>query len=482
MFIASTENHSGISSCNITHNVVPGFTITDHQEYTVNESDLGNHFYRRWVFLGLTLAAGEYISFYDGTSSGNPIVSVAGPFSGSFDTGCFQVTSSPKLVTQVFHGLPVSDCSDDSDCGPCEKCVDGSCVPCDECSDGQGSLIHYFNNPLLMGDQLSEVPVNWSNAEILDIPIGPADIFAWSYSYRLTCPKGFAGETITLTEQWHLDSDVGILTDPVIRTVTTTKGAKYVDIPTGDWLNRIDMFAMVPYPAFFSGKVNIGRVGPEYGACADDLGPDPGGPPKPPPTEPPPTEPPPEPTGGDEPLEIDEPLPPQPETPLPPEPRPPEPQTGCECEIYQAKMILSGFEQVRNALILQGNKIDARMADSDRVLFGRFTSMEKVLYQQLSETNRLLYQLSNWFGNNFFAEFKQLRESVAQVSDDITDIRDSLRLAPCEPDYPEGKTITQIADDFERHYYPATVEVLENDVVLDTGSDEPDIFCRKLRK
>ena len=74
-----------------------------------------------------------------------------------------------------------------------------------------------------------------------------------------------------------------------------------------------------------------------------------------------------------------------------------------------------------------------------------------------------------------------IKDSTQSMSDDLSDIRDSLRLAPCEPDYPDGKTITQIADDFEKHYYPATVEVLENDVVLDTGSDEPDIFCRKLR-
>ena len=63
MFIASSENYSGTSACNITHNVVSGFTITDHREYTVNEANLGAHIYRRWVLLGLTLAAGEYISF-----------------------------------------------------------------------------------------------------------------------------------------------------------------------------------------------------------------------------------------------------------------------------------------------------------------------------------------------------------------------------------------------------------------------------------
>ena len=81
---------------------------------------------------------------------------------------------------------------------------------------------------------------------------------------------------------------------------------------------------------------------------------------------------------------------------------------------------------------------------------------------------------------------KSIRDDIKKglIKEDksiLESISDSLRLAPCEPDYPDGKTIAEIADDFEKHYYPTVVEVLENDVVVDTGSDEPDIFCRKLR-
>ena len=132
----------------------------------------------------------------------------------------------------------------------------------------------------------------------------------------------------------------------------------------------------------------------------------------------------------------------------------------------------------RNALVLQGNQLDSRLADSDRVIFGRLTSLEKVLYQQLSETNRLLYQLSNWFGNNFFSEIRSIKESVESISNDVSDIRDSLRLQPCEPDYPEGKTLAQMVDDFVNDYQPPSVEVLESEVVVNSDVDR--ITSRKL--
>ena len=86
-----------------------------------------------------------------------------------------------------------------------------------------------------------------------------------------------------------------------------------------------------------------------------------------------------------------------------------------------------------------------------------------------------------FLAKKFYPQLLKISTSVENLSSDVSLIKDSLRLNPCEPDYPDGKTIAQIADDFEKHYYPATVEVLENDVVLDTGSDELDIFCRKLR-
>jgi len=366
-------------------------------------------------------------------------------------------------------------CDDDSDCGPCEKCVDGECVPCEQCSDGLGQLILYCNDPI-NGDLVKVVDIDWSLSDQDNVNIGMA---LYGYSYRLTCPKGFEDGIITITEYWE-ETATGINTDPVVRQVNTIKGKKYVDIQIADYFTRIDMFGPIPGFCSFTGKVHIGWVGDDYGTCADDLGDDPGEPVKPPPTSPPPAEPPEKPTGGDEPEEIDEPLPPEPVTPLPPEPQPPEPQTGCECEIYQAKMILSGLQEVRNSIINHQNQIDARLADGDRVLFARLTSMERTIYQQLAQTNRLLYQLSYWFGNNFFAEFKQLRESVAQVSDDITDIRDSLRLPPCEPDYPDGKTISEIADEFVQKYEPVDVVVEESDVWQQSPDEAPRNYPRKL--
>lgn len=327
---------------------------------------------------------------------------------GSCDVGhCLDDSECPDGYHCSGGECIPDECIDGSDCGPCEKCVDGECVPCDECSDGLGQLILYCNDPI-NGDLVKVVDVDWSLPDQDNVNIGMG---LYGYSYRLTCPKGFEDGIITLTEYWE-ETATGFNTDPVVRQVNTTKGSKYVDIQIADYFTRIDMFGLVPGFCSFTGKVHIGRVGDPYGTCADDLGPDAGEPLKPPPTEPPPTEPPGEPTGGDEPEEIDEPLPPLPVTPLPPQPQPPTPETGCECEIYQAKMILSGLQEVRNAIIGHQNQIDARLADGDSVLFARLTSMERTIYQQLAQTNRLLYDLSNWFGNNFFAELLKIRQAV----------------------------------------------------------------------
>lgn len=438
--------------------------------------DLGVSGARVWIeFDQINIPVGEQFKI---TNNDTVLLDMTGPvFNGvsAFQYGTGTPSGAGAWSEEVICGLP-PDCSDDSDCGPCEKCVDGECVPC-ECSDGRAQLIMYLWHPV-EGDT---VRVRDVNLNLLHQVVDFGNFSThYLYSYRLTCPKRFESGDLTLTEK-YAEPITGILGDPVQRQLSLLRGQKYVDKEVSDYLYRTDIVVVAPVLFGFTGEIVLDLATAAYGKCNEENSPAPSEPLKPPITQPPPTEPPEEPEGGDEPVEIDEPLPPDPETPLPPEPRPPEPQNGCECEIYQAKMMLSGFEKVRNALVLQGNKIDARLADSDRVIFGRLTSLERVLYQQLSETNRLLYQISNWFGNVFFSEVRSIKESVQSMSDDLSDIRDSLRLTPCEPDYPQGKTITQIADDFEKYYYPATVEVLENDVVLDTGPDEPDIFCRKLR-
>jgi len=73
-----------------------------------------------------------------------------------------------------------------------------------------------------------------------------------------------------------------------------------------------------------------------------------------------------------------------------------------------------------------------------------------------------------------------IKGTIQSISDDISDIRDSLRLAPCEPDYPDGKTIAQIADEFVQKYEPVDVVVEESDVWQQSPDEAPRNYPRKL--
>ena len=175
----------------------------------------------------------------------------------------------------------------------------------------------------------------------------------------------------------------------------------------------------------------------------------------------------------------------------PPEPKP----ETCDCEKYLADALYYNFDSLGNRLVDLTNSFDARLSEQNSLIHSLFSDHNRILFEQFSESNRLSYELSLFLARKLYPQLLKIsssikalssdvsiiKDSTQSMSDDLSDIRDSLRLVPCEPDYPEGKTIAQIADDFEKNYYPPVVEVLENDVVVDTGSDEPDIFCRKLR-
>ena len=132
----------------------------------------------------LSVAAGETV-FVTTTQSGSNDVASLTNQAYTEGTHTINVWFSPNGAVgsgTVTFSLtpPPPECLDNSDCGPCEKCVDGECVPCDECSDGQGELILYCWDPL-NGDNVRQIAVNWSNAETLNVPIGGS---GWGYSYR----------------------------------------------------------------------------------------------------------------------------------------------------------------------------------------------------------------------------------------------------------------------------------------------------------
>jgi len=118
-------------------------------------------------------------------------------------------------------------------------------------------------------------------------------------------------------------------------------------------------------------------------------------------------------------------------------------------------MILAGTQQIRNAIVEHGNQLDARLADGHAVLYERITSLERVLYQQHSETNRLLFELSMFLFQPFFAEIvlirKTLQKSLESGDDGLIDI---VKKGLVE----DEKGLVDYAKDFVEQYEPVTIE------------------------
>lgn len=460
-----TLNFSGTStvggSFNMPNQVIPCGYLSEYtgsnQTVTYNYTNVNVPAGTRWLLrIGSTTVA-----------------DVTGPLVG----GSFSYSGN-------LSGLPIhqsvvcgSSCVDDSDCGPCEKCVNGECVPCDKCVDGKGIVTLWGVKPTdgsILSDGLS-----------VDISSGVATVqlsnfdTAYLTAGRIQIFNGMSG---TLT----VKAGIGVLGSDFGANVTLFSGAV-----SGHYQDFLFDDGNLSFGYSFNGKITFEILNYDtLGDCADDAIDN---------------------TPHDGPIDVvdgGEPQPPGgsgPGTVTPPggtntiikviviKPSPPD--NGCECEKYLADALYYNFDSLGNRLIDFTNSFDSRLSEQNSLIHSLFSDHNRILFEQFSESNRLSYELSLFFAKKFYPQLLKISSSIEALSSDVSiikdstqsmsdylsDIRDSLRLAPCEPDYPEGKTITQIADDFEKHYYPATVEVLESDVVLDTGSDEPDIFCRKLR-
>lgn len=465
----SHVNYYGVSSCNEILST-SGFT-----NLTVHTAGCGaihsTKKYQRIFFSGLVLSNGESITFRDGSQSGPVIAQISGPFNGTWDTGCIFVSSGKVCYEYVV----ASGCSDDSDCDAGEKCVDGQCFPCDE-------------------QQATHFQIRAEFEELVTLPDGSQTMYLLSSVYPIG--SGVSNQIIQLAEcngVWYYPRIRFCDASGVIKPYTGALafyGYCNPDGSTALWVNNFNAVEQSHFlgqraqmDLHFASPLSVPRILVEFiEPSAVILEPDcssvtPEDPPDIEPVEPDDPEEPDEPTEPDEPIEPDEPDKPTP---------PPQLQDGlCPCEEYIGLQIKRAADILYDGLILLKRELS---------VVGREIVVE------LWEKRKMDYQLSMFFQNQQFQlmhahhqRLFEIRQILESIRDDIKKglikdnepildlISDSLRLTPCEPDYPDGKTIAQIADDFEKHYYPATVEVLENDVVLDTGSDEPDIFCRKLR-
>ena len=114
--------------------------------------------------------ADRYPVRYRETYDGNVVIDITADKDNPISSlVSYPFISGKSVKLEVICEPPVA-CVDDSDCDPCEKCVDGECVPCDVCSDGQGELILYCWDPL-NGDTVRQISVDWSSSEVLNVPV-----------------------------------------------------------------------------------------------------------------------------------------------------------------------------------------------------------------------------------------------------------------------------------------------------------------------
>ena len=398
---------------------------------------------------------------------GNPVLSISSEEINSLPYGVSFFSITPYEVTSSTQWSisysDASDCVDSSDCEKGEKCVDGECVPCEKLVDGKGIVT-------LWGVQMSDGTIR-SDGLSVDISSGVTSVTLSNFDPSLLTAgriQIFNGMSGTLT----VKAGIGILGSDFGANVTLFSGSV-----SGHYQDFLFDDGNLPFGYSWNGKITFEILNYDtLGDCADDSVDD---------------------TPDDNPIDVvdgGEPQPPGgsgPGTVTQPggtntiikviviKPSPPD--NGCECEKYLADALYYNFDSLGNRLIDLTNSFDFRLSEQNSLIHSLFSDHNRILFEQFSESNRLSYELSLFLAKKFYPQLLKISAAVDSLSSDVSSIKDSLRLQPCEPDYPDGKTIAQIADDFERHYYPATVEVLENDVVLDTGPDEPDIFCRKLR-
>jgi len=371
-----------------------------------------------------------------------------------FDISSYMSTGVKTICASVGD----SSCDDDSDCEKGEKCVDGECVPCDEVVDGKGVVTIWAVKPLdgsILTDGLD-----------VDISSGVASVHTdlMPTAGRIQIFNGMSG---TLT----VKAGIGVLGSDFGASITLFSGAV-----SGHYQDFIFDFGNIPFGYLFNGRITFEILNYDtLGDCADDDVDD---------------------TPGDAPIDVvdgGEPQPPGgsgPGTVTPPggantivkviviKPSPPD--NGCECEKYLADALYYNFDSLGNCLIDLTNTLETRLAEQNTLIHSLFSDHNRILFEQFSESNRLSYELSLFFAKKFYPQLLKISSAVESLSSDVSTIKDSLRLPPCEPDYPDGKTIAQIADEFVQKYEPVDVVVEESDVWQQSPDEAPRNYPRKL--
>jgi len=247
--------------------------------------------------------------------------------------------------------------------------------------------------------------------------------------YLIRAPKGFTAGSVVIDEYWTTPGGLFSYVRNTF-TISLSEFQKQGQNLTPHWAVGVNTEITIPVPVVFSGIVNVTCSFAALPECMDEVSPDENGE-----------------TAFEEAIEeieVEEPEgepgiyppvePEQPDVIEPPEP-PETPESGCECDIYLAQVYLE-----------IGNKI----------------------VECFNALNKTIHENSVYIGD-------AVEYNAELVSGGLQMLEEKLKLPACEPEFPEGETITQVVDRFVGEYQPGVVEVLESEVVVNGD----DVYSRR---
>lgn len=364
-------------------------------------------------------------------------------------------------------GDPPPECTSNNDCEKGEKCSGGECVPCVKLVDGIGQVIAYLSD---------------NSGVITNIPFGSdlklgSQVFETSGSVkaiRVTSPNGGAGEQVTFYSEYGFLGSQGV-------------GAYWANVGTfsmSDGVQFLDCEVVVSAPIGYlsTGRIRVDSTGGDYGACADAIIPvEPPALPIPsepsePPDEPLPPEPPLPPVPPDEPVPPVPPLPP-----VPPEPPPPEETCLCETWLgthlggvltYIGSCLTSGFQYVVSGLFSGFQSVCTRLFAIVNQVYELQKNLVTGLYgieKELRIQNENSVKLSKWLSDKFEPKIDTMNEQFKKA----------FILPECSPEPEFG--IIEIIEKARNEYQPVLVEVLENEIIINNGDNDEDVFSRRFK-
>lgn len=289
--------------------------------------------------------------------------------------------------------------------------------------------------------------------------------------YIVNAPKGFTSGNIEINELYNTVQGGFFEHSGGKFEISLQEGSNKGQIISPHWLVSLYGDAGYPIPVMFSGQVTLNCNFAPLPDCMPDsgdtvttdeyiaeqpiayppLGPDP--------VPPGPIEPV-EPISPIEPVEpIVEPLPP--DIVLPPQPV--EPSSGCECEIYVGKQI----SRVAKAVASTGTALQDVLTN----ILGTLKTIQKTQQQSNDLLAEGVDKLNESLENLTDDLMDEMRYDFEALDFTLGDIKDCLRLDPCEPEYPDGQTISEVFKEFVEQYEPPLVEVQEGLVAVNQDSD-----------